>query len=363
VPIYAGKVEHCSLGTFESMTGLSLTDGSGCLKDELPPITTFLNRLLALTIVMQNVLFMVFEQLLSAKVESAIAAGSYDLGLETLVADSFTVTGSEPIYVHPATGAETRLITIAMRERNQPVLLDKAVDLAAEPGARLLVNARSKRAAVQLPARSVMLDDGEVERRIRLIRPMERLNFALNHLTETSWEEVDERTFAATWQTELAQVDEFTTSELHIVTGLLLPIWKQLPEESTRVYRLQTADGTRIVGRRVSPAWAANATARADSPVLPPPQAIALLREGHTVLDLEGGLQLRRSRLMQVNRIELTGFGSTAVDRLKAMGLFSEIISWKLRLFVPDDAVAGSAVIERLFERHPLARIADRKAV
>lgn len=362
VLIYAGKVEHCSLGTFESMTGLSLTDGSGCLKDELPPITTFLNRLLALTIAMQNVLFTVFEQLLGAKVESAIAAGSYDLGLETLVADSFAVTSSEPIYVHPATGAETRLLTIAMRERNQPVSLDTALDLVSEPGARLLVNARSKRAAVQLPARSVMLDDGEVERRIRLIRPMEKLNFGLNHLVETSWEEVDERTFAAIWQAELAQVAEFTTSELHIVTGLLLPIWKQLPEESTRVYRLQTADGTRIVGRRVSSAWAASATSKEDTPVLSPPQALALLREGHAVLDLADGLQLRRSRLMQVQRIELTGFGSTAMDRLKAMGLFSEIISWKLRLFVPDDVVAGSAVIERLFERHPLMRIADRKA-
>jgi predicted RNA methylase len=362
VLIYAGKVEHCSLGTFESMTGLSLTDGSGCLKDELPPITTFLNRLLALTIAMQNVLFTVFEQLLGAKVESAIAAGSYDLGLETLVADSFTVTSSEPIYVHPATGAETRLLTIAMRERNQPVSLDKALDLVSEPGARLLVNARSKRAAVQLPARSVMLDDGEVERRIRLIRPMEKLNFGMNHLAETSWEEVDERTFAAIWQAALAQVAEFATSELHIVTGLLLPIWKQLPEESTRVYRLQTDDGTRIVGRRVSPAWAAGATAKTNAPVLSPPQALALLREGHAVLDLADGLQLRRSRLMQVQRIELTGFGSTAVDRLKAMGLFSEIVSWKLRLFVPDDVVTGSAVIERLFERHPLTRIADRRA-
>ena len=361
--IYAGKVEHCSLATFEAMTGLSLTDGGGCLKDELPPITTFLNRLLALTISMQNVLFTVFEQLLSAKVESAIASGSYDLGLETLLADSFTVTGSEPIYVHPATGAETKLLTIAMRERNQPVTLEKALDLLREPGARLLVNARSKRAAVQLPARSLMLDDGEVERRVRLIRPLERLNFALNHLAETSWEQVDERTFAAVWQAEVAQVDEFTASELHIVTGLLLPIWKQLPEESTRVNRLQTDDGTRIVGRRVSPAWAASATAKADAPVLSPPQALAMLRERHAVLDLADGLQLRRSRLMQVNRIELTGFAPTAVDRLKAMGLFSEIISWKLRLFVPDDVVSGPAVIERLFERHPLARIAGRKAV
>jgi hypothetical protein len=359
--IYAGKVEHCSLATFESMTGLSLTDGSGCLKDELPPIITFLNRLLALTIAMQNVLFTVFEQLLTAKVESAMASGTYDVGLETLTADSFSVAHSETIYAHPATGAETCLLTIAVRERNTPVTADAALDLLREPGAKLLVNSRSKRAAVQLPARSLMLDDGEVERRVRLIRPMEKLNFALAHLQETSWEQADESAFRLAWDAEVAQVSEFDTSELHIVTGLLLPIWKRLPEESTRVYRLRTDDGQTIVGRRVSQAWAANAVS-ADAPQLSPSQALALLREGHSVIDLTVGLQLRRSRLMQVNRIELTGFGPTAVDRLKAMGLFSEIISWKLRLFVPDDRVAGCQVLERLFTHHPLARILDRKA-
>jgi hypothetical protein len=44
------------------------------------------------------------------------------------------------------------------------------------------------------------------------------------------------------------------------------------------------------------------------------------------------------------------------------MGLFSEIVSWKLRLFVPDDSVAGSEVLERLFARHLVTRILDRKA-
>ena len=359
--IYAGKVEPCSLRTFETMTGLSLTDGSGCLKDELPPITTFLNRLLALTIAMQNVLFTVFEQLLAAKVESAIAGGTYDLGLETLTADSFTVSGSQTIYTHPSTGAETRLLTIAMRDRNRPLELAKALDLLREPGAKLLVNARSKRAAVQMSARSLMLDDGEVERRVRLLRPMERLNFALSHMAETSWEPADKPAFTSAWQVEIAQLPEYTASELHIVTGLLLPIWKRLPEESTRVYRLQTDDGARIVGRRVSPAWAAGAV-QSDAPVLSATQALALLHYGKTILDLSDGLQLRRSRLMQVNRIELIGFAATAVDRLKTMGLFSEIISWKLRLFVPDDVVTGSVVLERLFERHPLTGITDRKA-
>ncbi len=68
------------------------------IKDELPPITTFLNRLLALTIDLQDVLFAAFEQLLTAKVEGAIAAGIYDIGLETLRAESFVVTDRQTIY-------------------------------------------------------------------------------------------------------------------------------------------------------------------------------------------------------------------------------------------------------------------------
>jgi hypothetical protein len=39
-------------------------DGCGTgIKDDLPPITTFLNRLLALTIELQGILFTAFEQL------------------------------------------------------------------------------------------------------------------------------------------------------------------------------------------------------------------------------------------------------------------------------------------------------------
>jgi predicted RNA methylase len=122
-----GKVEGCSLQAFEDATGLKLTDTNG-IKDELPPITTFLNRLLALTIDLQNILFAAFEQLLAARIEGAIASGSYDVGLETLTAESFTVTSRKTIYTHPGTAAETRLLTITQRQRNRPVTLDEALD-------------------------------------------------------------------------------------------------------------------------------------------------------------------------------------------------------------------------------------------
>ncbi len=44
--LYTGKVEGCSLQAFEDATGLRLTDNDGSLREDLPPITTVLNRLL-----------------------------------------------------------------------------------------------------------------------------------------------------------------------------------------------------------------------------------------------------------------------------------------------------------------------------
>ncbi len=359
VLLVMGKVGGCSLGAFEDATGLKLTDSNG-IRDELPPITTFLNRLLALTIDLQNILFTAFEQLLTARIEGAIASGTYDVGLETLTAESFVVTGRQTIYTHPGTSAETRLLTITQRERNRPATLDEALGRLSDPRALLLVNSQSGRAAVQVPAPSLMLDDGEVERRVRLIRPMEHPAMPLAMMPQTHWREADRESFAHAWAAELADVPEFTDSEIHIVAGLLLPIWKRLPNESSRVYRLQTDTGERIVGRKVSPAWVASALETGPSN-LSADGAFTALMDGRTILDLAEGLQLRRVRIMGTNRIELTGFTDAMRDRLRAYGLFHEIISWKLRMFVPTDA-AGPAILAKVLERYPLARVAERAA-
>ncbi|WP_433951971.1 strawberry notch-like NTP hydrolase domain-containing protein [Brevundimonas diminuta] len=354
-----GKVDGCSLQMFEDATGLKLMDDNG-IKDELPPITTFLNRLLALTIDLQGVLFTAFEQLLNAKIEGAIASGVYDLGLETLQAESFIVTDRTAIHVHPGTGAETQLLTITRRERNRPTSLAGACDLLADPRAKLLVNGRSGRAAVQVPASSIMLDNGEIERRVALIRPMEQHHATFRSMDESHWVEADRNSFAEAWTAEIAEVSEFSDSTVHIVAGLLLPIWKRLPNESTRVYRLQTDAGERIIGRRVSPAWVAGALAT-EASTLTPEDAFTALIDGRTILDIAEAMQLRRVRVMGANRIELSGFTDAMRDRLRAYGLFSEIISWKLRFFVPTDA-SGPSILAKVLERFPVERIGEREA-
>src|SRR5712664_2859143 len=354
-----GKVEGCSLERFEEATGLKLMDANG-IKDELPPITTFLNRLLALTIDLQNVLFTVFEQLLTARIEGAIASGTYDAGLEAPRAESFVVADRHVIYTHPGTGAETRLLTITERRRNRPITLDEALGRLSDSCAVLLINERSGRAAVQIPAPSLMLDDGKIERRVRLIRPMEHHSLPLKMMAESHWAEADRERFAAAWQAELAEVPEFTETTIHIVAGLLLPIWKRLPDGSTRVYRLQTDAGERIIGRKVSSAWMATALA-GDAPTLTPDAAFAALLEGRTVLELAEGLKLRRVRVMGAHRIELSGFTDTMRDRLRAYGLFGEISSGKLRMFVPTDR-EGATVLAKVLESYPVERFGEREA-
>ena len=111
--LYRGGVEGCSLQHFEEATGLTLTS-RGTLKEELPPITTFLNRLLALPIRLQDTLFAAFGALLDARIEAAVAAGTHDAGLETIRAESLKVTDRRTVWQHDS-GAQTHLLTVERR--------------------------------------------------------------------------------------------------------------------------------------------------------------------------------------------------------------------------------------------------------
>jgi hypothetical protein len=196
----------------------------------------------------------VFEQLMAAKVEGAIAAGNYDKGLETITAESITVTDRRTVYTHPVSGAQSHVLTVARKDRIRPLGLADALAIArAEPQSVLLVNTRSNRAAIQLPTASLMLDDGAIEHRVRLLRPTDELRFGLDALAETHWQPADRKLFCELWQAEVAAVPDFTTSTFHIVTGLLLPIWRRLPDHDCQVYRIQTDAGERIIGRHIAP--------------------------------------------------------------------------------------------------------------
>ena len=113
---------------FEDATGLKLTDANG-IRDELPPITTFLNRLLALTIDLQNILFAAFEQLLDGADRGRDRVRH--LRCRPGDADGRELHRHRPADRStriPAPAPRRRLLTITQRERNRPVTLDDALD-------------------------------------------------------------------------------------------------------------------------------------------------------------------------------------------------------------------------------------------
>jgi len=357
--IYMGKVEACSLQRFEAATGLPLTDRDGSLLEELPPITTFLNRILALPIALQNRLFEVFESLMEAAIEGAMQAGTFDIGVETVSAESIAIEDRQVIATHAGSGATTSLLTLERKDRTEISPIEEIFSqLNTNPRARLMHNRQSGRAALVMPTTSLMQDDGTVCPRVRLIRPNAREVMPVESLEKSQWRDTDESAFRFAWEEEVRSIPPFTQARFHMVVGLLLPVWKQFPEENTRVYRLQSDCGQRLIGRLVSPATVAvlKETLLSEAPALSTEDAVATIIKDNTGLLLRDGLALKRSLVMARQRIELTGFSDRDVPRLKALGLMSETITWKLRLFVPvgDEA---AAILARLFELYPIQRI------
>ena len=371
--LWRGSIDGWNVERFQDSTGLKIVHEGG-LKDDLPPMPRFLNRLLALPIAEQNQLFAELEARIAANIEQAIEAGSYEVGVETVTADSLAVAGRETLYEHPGTGAATELVEIVRRDKLEPLTADAALEIGGrEPGPdgkpRLAVNARSKRAAVVLPAPSRMFDDGGVQERVRLVRPATRETMARAELDASNWRRADEAQWRMLWDHEIGELPSHRESRFWLATGLLLPVWDRLPAENMRVRRL-TADpvsrvpapasgpvgqatGESLIGR-VLDAEQVSAVRTSfgldGGPAMTGPEAFEAVMDRGNALALANGWRLARRRLMGGNRVEIEGPADTDMDVLKRMGCTVEIVSFRARIFAPN-----SAALERILDRWPLA--------
>ncbi len=355
--LWRGSIEGWTLERFEKATGLKLT-WEGSLKEDLPPMPRFLNRLLALPIAEQNQLFAELEQRIASNIEQAIEAGSYEVGVETVTADSLAIAGRETLYEHPGTGAATELVEIVRRDKLVPLTPDAALEIGErDPGPdgkpRLAVNARSKRAAVVLPASSRMIDDGGVQERVRLIRPATGETMARAELDASNWRRADEAGWQRVWDAEIAGLPSHRESRFWLATGLLLPVWDRLPAENMRVRRLTSDDGISLIGRVLDAEQvrAVRAGFGLDGgPAMTGKEAFEAVMERGNALSLANGWRLARRRLMGADRVEIEGPADTDMDALKRMGCTVEIVSFRARIFAPN---AGA--MDRILDRWPLA--------
>jgi hypothetical protein len=341
VELHFGNVEAMDRETFESKTGLRLLDGEGNLKasDDMPPMNTFLNRLLALRIADQNALFAAFDQLLSSILERAAQSGALDRGMEDIVADDVAIIGEEVVRSDAVTGAETRLLRFQVRTKRELASADDALAGLDQDGVIYAVNTKSGRAALVVQGLTTTNDDDRLIPAVRLIRPEKRTIASLKGFEESAWEAASEERWRAAWNQELADADPWITRDLVLVSGLLLPIWTHLPDKGTSVRRLKAPDGRRWLGRLLDPGQVpalkvALGLSDAASAYGDPGQVSTLVLEDGAALCLSGGLWLRRAKVMDRHRLEVVG-ASSQRSAFQALGCFCEIIAYTPRVFVP----------------------------
>ena len=346
-----GKATSIGHAEFEAVTGLTLMTSDGSIRDDLPPMSQFLNRLLALRIDMQNAILNELTGIIAERTEAAREAGTLDIGVETIRADTLALLDRRVIHTDARTGAETELVTLERGDRVEKVSAFRALN-DSEARIGLAVNDDTGEPVIVRKARSEVLDDGTTCPRVKLVGPeneryMNRIDYLVGR-----WTECEEEAFKRLWDEATAALPDMAARRVPMVTGLLLPIWKLLPDQEQRIWRAVTDNGQTVLGRVLSEDDAARLKAILDpTEALDADTILTAVADENRRIGLAHGAALKLRRVGEGNRIEVENAPSPLVASLKAAGCFTEIIAWRTRVFIPfdPDAKDGSlAAIERV---------------
>jgi hypothetical protein len=133
-----------------------------------------------------------------------------------------------------------------------------------------------------------------------------------------------------------------------LICGLLLPIWDKLPDDRSKVHRLQANDGTVLLGRSASPKELQKIYANfgVDVPELSVSEIYEAIWGDHQVVAV-GKWKLRRSYWKGDDYLEILVSGRERVDYLKSLGCLTEMVKFTMRVYVPrNDQMM--VVLERL---------------
>ncbi|ALC14796.1 methylase (plasmid) [Sphingopyxis sp. 113P3] len=338
----AGKLSSTTLDDFQHRTGLELCDKDGVLKDEMPPIQRWLNRILALPIALQNNIFDEFLSLIETRVSAAREAGRLDVGVETILVDKATLIDDVVLRTDPRTGATSHLLTIEIARRRNPVSLERILRIAdGDASAGFMINRKSGKVALRTRARSLMEEkEGTPIPRVEMMRPTRNEYMREDDLYESSWEEVTRDAFTATWSDEVEAARQTVDSEtIRLATGLLLPIWSALPSDHMAVNRIVDGEGHSWLGRLVFDDHVPQLFTKLGidrSEALPADAVAKAVTSGRSVdVSHPFPLTIKRSVVNGSQRIELVGCPHDRLPWLKSIGCFTEVIQYRTRMFVP----------------------------
>lgn len=360
-----GQVEGVTMQTLEEGMGLKMRDPeTGALAKDLPDMTTFLNRVLSLKIDDQNLVFDAFSARLDNVIDRAAAAGTLDVGVETYKADRLVKVSDQVVYTDPRSGAETKHVHVSVQNRNHPVSFADTLAGKNKTGGKtpeyFVQNEQSGNVFAVTQGGTKTLDTGAVVDQLRLTSPLDYQYVEADRLKYGSnWKRLSEDEARPLWDQQVAATPEYRKSDLHLITGAVLPIWDRL-SGNPKIYRLQTEDGERMLGRVVPQAMIEGTLKRLGAEGVrvneTPAEVAQQVLRGATAT-LANDWRIKPSRVAGETRLEIIGPDYRHQDELRRNGVFSERIDYKTRFFIPTAPEAAAAAIEGLTKTRPITSL------
>ena len=371
--LIAGQIEDMTADEFMEQTGWKLTYTSGgSVTINYLTVKQFMNRMLAMQVNYQNIIYEAFDQRHQDVITRAADAGTLDLGMETIFPDQggrIEKVSEELVYTEPNSGAETRVVAFDITNPTKPTIFEQAEGT----GIYFYQNKTSGQVwAIEDRPRNETQDDGTIKtfyvaRGQRQGARQWIQDRVLND--KDKWVGLKKAAAKPLWDAAVAKLPKESTDRLNMITGTLLPIWKRLSGD-TRVKRLQTQDGKKYLGR-VIPNSDLNETLTklgATSQV----QKLEVKNSGdilekvldnNWVVTLANGWKFRRALVSGEQRIELIGARPEDLPELTRAGLIVEKISYQTRAFVPTrfgTAIQSLEAINAIIKRRPVVEAAPR---
>lgn len=349
--VVAGRAGSITIGTLQEQMGLRIVDEHGQMYDNLPPISQFLNRLLALKVDEQNRVFTALQERIDTATEIARTNGTLDMGLQDVKGDEITVKSRQTVFEHPETGAKTDLVQLKVGKRLHRVTWEQVED------AKFIRNNRSGKTWA-------IVDSGSVtDRRSGAVMDVHKIQGPARgqyrHIPQSEAKDSERWTLLMTddaqkaWQEQLDELPELVYEDMHLLEGVILPIWDRV-RGNPQIRRARTADGTRVLGVLVPndqvavtmrnlgvnvevPAWVTNGV-----------EAMSQIRDGWAI-ELNNGWEIVGRRVAGEQRVEIIGPSFRDKPALERAGVFTELIAHKARWFIPASA-AGVGTYESVIE-------------
>lgn len=358
--IYNHQVPNWTIGDFIQQTGLTRLidprDGSLNL-EAMPPVTQFLNRLLAMELDKQAEVFELFSKRLDANIRIAMAQGTLDVGLETMRAKKITKAGEQAVHTDEKSGAQTKYVQLNVtRDAVLYGFDDIPVSWHAEG---FFKNIKSGQVwAASQSKTETNPRTGELTTIHRLRGPKGTPHEVTREDLENTekYERLRTREAEKLWTAEHEKLPKEITYQEHLVTGALLPIWTRI-DGKARIMRVQTDEGERMIGRLIDPSRLTETLrkigATASQQTYTPADVLSMVKDQNFTVELANGWNIKRAKVAGEPRIELVGPDWQFMDELKHHGVFVERVQYTTRFFIPASE-QGIETIKAITKNRPV---------